>query len=298
MDALQYEFMQNAFIAAFLASVACGIIGTYVVVRRMVSISGGISHGSLGGVGLAYYFGTNPVLGALGFAVAAALGMGLAIQRTRIPEDTAIGLIWATGMSLGALFISLKPGFAPDLAGYLFGNILLVSKPTLIIMAALDAVIVLVTILLYKEFLAISFDEEFSSAMGLPAGCLYLVLLVLIALTVVVVLRVVGIVLLIALLTLPAAMARHYTSSLRRMMLLSIPIGVLFTLGGLLISYQVEVAYDLRVPSGPAIILFAGAIFALSLMVHSLRAKARGKRGVASRVIADPAQKTREDSPG
>jgi len=246
--------MRHALFAGLLAAVACGVIGVYVVVKRMVSISGGISHASFGGVGLGYLVGISPVLGAVFFTLASALGMGLVIRRTRLPEDAAIGILWAIGMALGVIFIGLTPGYAPDLMSYLFGNILTVPASDLILMLILDAVIVLVVIALYKEFLAISFDEEFSTVVGIPVEALYLLLLSMIALTVVVLMRVVGIILLIALLTIPATLARQFTHDLRKMMLLAVLFGALFAFGGLWLSYEFDLA------SGAVIVLLSGAV--------------------------------------
>ena len=259
MGPLEYTFMQHALLAGLLAAVACGIIGVYVVVKRMVFISGGISHASFGGIGLGYYLGINPVLGALFFTVASALSMGVVTRRTRLAEDTAIGILWAMGMALGIIFIDLTPGYAPDLFGYLFGSILTVPSSDLITMLILDIAIIATVFLLYKEFLALSFDEEFGTAAGVPTEPLYLILLCLIALTVVVLIKVVGIILVIALLTIPAAMARQFTHSLKRMMLFSILFGVVFTTGGLWLSYELDLA------SGATIILVSGALFLASL---------------------------------
>ncbi len=259
MGPLEYTFMQHALLAGLLAAVACGIIGVYVVVKRMVFISGGISHASFGGIGMGYYLGINPVLGALFFTVASALSMGVVTRRTRLAEDTAIGILWAIGMALGIIFIDLTPGYAPDLFGYLFGSILTVPSSDLITMLILDIAIIATVFLLYKEFLALSFDEEFGTAAGVPTEPLYLILLCLIALTVVVLIKVVGIILVIALLTIPAAMARQFTHSLKRMMLFSILFGVVFTTGGLWLSYELDLA------SGATIILVSGALFLASL---------------------------------
>ena len=200
LDALQYEFMRNALIAGLLAAVACGIVGVYVVVKRVVFISGGIAHASFGGIGLAYFLGINPVLGALLFTLASALSMGLITKRTRLPADTVIGILWAMGMAMGIIFIGLAPGYAPDLFSYLFGSILTVPTFDLLLMLLLDAIIIAVVLSLYKELLALSFDEEFGEVVGVRTERLYLLLLVMIALTVVVLIRVVGIILVIALL--------------------------------------------------------------------------------------------------
>ncbi len=264
LEVLQYEFIQNALIAGLLASIACGIVGVYVVVKKTVSISGGIAHASFGGIGLGYFLGINPVLGAMFFAIASALGMGLIIRRTRLPEDTAIGILWAMGMASGIIFIGLTPGYAPDLFSYLFGNILTVPTLDLVLMLILDIVIILVVVLLYKELLFISFDEEFSTVVGVPTSRLYLLLLCLVALTVVVLIRVVGIILVIALLTIPAAIARHFTHGLKKMMLLAILLGIVFTFSGLWLSYLLDLA------SGATIILVSGFSLFISFSVSRL----------------------------
>src|SRR5690554_1552883 len=207
LEVLGFEFFRNALIAGVLASVTCGIIGTYVVVRRMVAISGGISHAAFGGIGLGYYLGIDPLLGATGFTVATALGMGALQLRARQQMDTLIGAVWAAGMAVGILFVYLTPGFAPDLFSYLFGNILLVPRGDILLMAILVAVIIVTVVFLYRELQAITFDPDYATVMNLPVERLSLLLLVLIALTVVMLIRVVGIILVIALLTLPAAIS-------------------------------------------------------------------------------------------
>lgn len=267
LEALQYEFMRNALVAGLLAVIACGIVGVYVVVKRIVFISGGIAHASFGGIGLGYLVGISPVLGATFFALASALGMGLVTRRTRLPEDTAIGILWAMGMALGIVFIGLAPGYAPDLFSYLFGNILTVPFSDLVLMLVLDIVIVAIVIALYKEFLALSFDEEFSTVVGVPVEALYLLMLCMIALTVVVLIRVVGIILVIALLTIPAALAKQFTYDIRKMMLLAILFGALFVFGGLWLSYELDLA------SGATIILLGGTTLLVSFGFSRLRSK-------------------------
>jgi zinc transport system permease protein len=271
---LHYPFMQRALVAGILAAVACGIIGTYVVVKRMVFISGGISHASFGGIGLGYYLTQyiswmTPVYGALIFTLFSALGMGTFIRKTRLSEDTTIGIMWAVGMALGIIFIGLTPGYTPDLFSYLFGSILTVTTSDLIMMAILDVIIIAIVLSLYKELLAISFDQEFGTSLGLPTQRLYLILLCLIALTVVLLIRVVGIILIIALLTIPAATARQHTHNLTKMMLLSIVFGIVAVLGGLWISYELDLA------SGATIILLSAAVFAASTVFTSLRHRNR-----------------------
>lgn len=276
IDALQYGFMRHALFAGLLAAVACGVIGVYVVVKRMVSVSGGISHASFGGIGLGYLVGISPVLSAMFFTLASALGMGLVIRRTKLPEDTAIGILWAVGMALGIVFIGLTPGYAPDLMSYLFGNILTVPFSDLILMLILDAVTVTAVIALYKEFLALSFDEEFSTVVGVPVEALYLLLLCMIALTVVVLMRVVGVILIIALLTIPATLARQFTHDMRKMMLLAVLFGAIFAFGGLWLSYEFDVA------SGATIVLLSGAVLLSYLGLSRLFNKRRKTRHALS----------------
>jgi zinc transport system permease protein len=277
VEILQYEFMQNALMAGLLAAIACGIVGTYVVVKRIIFISGGIAHASFGGIGLGYFIGISPVIGALFFSLASALGIGYITRRTRLPEDTAIGVLWAVGMALGIVFIGLAPGYAPDLFSYLFGNILTVPDSGLLLMLILDVVIIGIVVAFYKEFLALTFDEEYSTVLGIPVEALYLLLLCMIALTVVILLRIVGMILIIALLTIPATLARQFTYDLRKMMLLAIAFGVLLTFGGLWLSYILDLA------SGATIVLLGGAALLVSFAVSGIRKRWAEKRNNADR---------------
>jgi len=255
LSLLGYEFFRNALLAGVLASVACGIIGTFVVIRRMVAISGGISHAAFGGIGLGYYLGIEPLLGALGFTVGAALTMGELEQRAEQNMDTLIGAGWATGMALGILFIYVTPGFAPDLFGYLFGNILLVPQGDLVLMLVLVVIIVITVSILFNDLVAVTFDQEYATVTNLPAERLLLVLLVLIALTVVMLIQVVGIILVIALLTLPAAISRECTARVKTMMIFAVLLGCAFTTAGIFLS-----AF-LNIPSGATIILVSAAAY-------------------------------------
>jgi zinc transport system permease protein len=265
IEALQYEFMRNALLTGVMASIACGVIGAYVVVKKMVSISGSIAHASFGGIGLGYFLGINPVIGALVFSLASAMGMGWVTRKTKLPVDTAIGILWAMGMALGIIFIGLTPGYAPDLMSYLFGNILTVPFSDVLLMLILDIVIIAIVIALYKEFLFLSFDEEFGTVVGMKVTGLYLLLLGLISLTVVVLIRVVGMILVIALLTFPATLARQFTHSIKKMMVLAVIFGAVFTFAGLWLSFIFDLA------SGATIILFSGLVLLISLGVKRLR---------------------------
>jgi len=265
IELLHYEFMRNAMIAAILVSIACGIVGTYVVIKRIVFISGGISHAAFGGVGLGYLLAVNPILTAIPFTILSALCIGIISKRTRAGEDSAIGIIWVGGMALGILFIDFRTGYTPpDLLSYLFGSILTVPITDLLLMLVLDAVIITTVALFHREFSAISFDEEFSTVIGVPTGRLYLLLLCLIALSVVVLIRVVGIILIIALLTIPAMISIQYTNHIKKLMLLSTLTGIVTTTTGLYLSYL----FDLASGASIVIVLIAALILSTLLKPH------------------------------
>lgn len=257
-ELFQYPFMQRALIAAFLVSVACGVVGSYVVIKRIVSLSGAISHAAFGGVGLGYLLGLNPVIAAIPFSVASAMAIGGVKQLANISEDTAIGILWSVGMALGVIFINLSPGYAPDLFSYLFGSILTVSNSDIYIMLVLDIIIVVTVYIFRREFLAVSFDEEFSKVVGLPAIPIYLLLLALVALSVVVLIKVVGVILIIALFTIPAAISKQYTYNLKKLMILATIVGIILTSLGLILSYMFNLA------SGATIVIVLAAAFLIS----------------------------------
>jgi len=273
---LRHGFLQNAVLAGILASVGCGIVGTYVVVKRIGFLAGGIAHAVLGGMGVAYYLGRDPVSGALAAALIAAIVIGWIHLRWNQHEDTLIAAIWATGMAIGIIFISRTPGYTADLMSYLFGNILMVPRSELFFMAGLDLVVILVVLLFYKQFLAIAFDEEYSRLRGIPVDFVYLLLLCMVAVTVVLLIQVVGLILVIALLVLPAAVAAQYVGSVGRIMVLSALLGVVFTTGGLSLSYGPDL------PAGATIILLAGGVYMVSTLGTGLRRRFRVRRGAAS----------------
>ncbi len=264
IEALQYEFMRNALMAGLLASVACGIVGSFIVVKRLVFISGGISHASFGGIGLGYFLGVNPILGAIFFSILSALGIGVISKKATRREDTAIGILWALGMAVGIIFIGLTPGYAPDLFSYLFGSILTVPRFDLTLMAVLDVVIIGIVYVLYKELLAVSFDEEFALIVGVPVNLLYALILCLTALTIVVLIRIVGVILVIALLTIPAAISEQLSQNLKKIIIFAVLISALLTFTGLWFSYIFDLA------SGAAIILIAGTAFFAVLLYKKI----------------------------
>ncbi len=293
-EALQFEFMRNALWAGFLISIACGIIGTFVVINRLVFISGGIAHAAYGGIGLGYFFQFNPMLGAILFSLVSALSMGLVQRKTRQRADTIIGVMWAVGMAMGIIFVDLTEGYKADLMSYLFGSILAVPRSDLLIMSILDLIIVALVILFYKELLAISFDETFATVTNVPVDAIYLTLMCLVALTVVMMMRVVGLILVIALLTMPAAIAGQWVKEMKQMMVLASILGMSFTTAGLWLSYW------LNLTSGATIILVAGATYLLSMAVLPLVRRVRPhqilKARAAQRAIATKQSPSRRKS--
>jgi zinc transport system permease protein len=257
-------FMQNALIGGLLASVACGIAGSYVVVKRIGYMAGGIAHAVLGGMGLAYFLGRNPVAGAIVTALLAALVIGVVGIYWRKQEDTAISALWAVGMAAGVLFISATPGYNVDLMSYLFGNILMIPRDNLWLIFWLDLAIVAFVLLFYKQLLAVSFDEEFAELRQVPVKLFSLLLLCLVALTVVILIQVVGLIMVIALLALPAAIAGQFVNALGKMMIIAMILGFFFTSGGLAVSYQ----YDL--PSGAVTVLLTGLAYLLTSLARGL----------------------------
>ncbi len=263
----EHEFLRTALVAGILASVGCGIMGSFVVVKRIGYLAGGIAHSVLGGMGAAHYYGFSPLAGAFVAAIVAALLIGLIRLVWKTAEDTLIGALWAIGMAIGVLFIAKTPGYNTDLISYLFGNILLVPTRDLWIMAGLDALLLIAVGLFYRQLLAVVFDEEFADLRGVPVPFFYLGLLCLVAVTVVLLVQVVGLILVIALLTLPAAIAGHYVPSLATMMIAATLLGAVFTTGGLAMSY----APDL--PPGPTMILFAGSVYVASAITSRIVAR-------------------------
>ncbi len=258
-DILQYEFMRHALLGAILVSIACGIIGSLVVVNRLVFLAGGVAHSAFGGIGLAFYFGIAPLIGTTIFAVISALLMGFITIGHRGRSDTTIGVIWALGMAIGIIFLDLTPGYHPDLMSYLFGSILAIPTWDLWVAGGLDLVIIITLWLFYKEILALSYDEEFSIVMGVPVRALYILMLTLTALSVVILIRLVGLILVIALLSIPAFIAQRMVGSLGRMMVLASFLGAIFTLTGLFLSYAFNIT------SGATIIMVAGIGYFISL---------------------------------
>lgn len=268
-EIFSYEFMQNALLAGVLVSLVSGIIGTLVVLNRMVGISGGIAHAAYGGVGIASYFGFDPVLGAVLFSLLSSVTMGVAHRKLRERSDTMIGVMWAVGMATGIIFVSLTPGYRANLMSYLFGSILAVSKQDIWWMAGIALATVLFVALFYRQLLAISFDEEFAIVRNLPVTVLSVLLLIMTGLTVVVAMRVVGLIMVIALLTIPSAIASMFFKDMRMIMLVAVGLGVVFISAGLVISFLSNL------PSAAVIILLAGLVYFLAFVIKRILLKTK-----------------------
>ena len=264
MDILGYTFFQNALIGSFLIAIACGMVGTYVVSRRMVFISGGITHASFGGLGLGFYLGMNPVWMAMAFSVLSALGVEWASRSREIREDSAIAGVWAIGMALGVLFIYLTPGYAPNLSAYLFGNILTITTTDILCALTLVILLMVVFVLFLREILYVAFDRDFAQTQGLPVRWIEYTMMGFIAVTIVLSIRLVGIMLLMSLLTLPQMTVNLFTSDFRKIMVSSSVVGFLGCVAGLLLSYF------LNVPSGAFIILFLVVLFLIVKAIKPL----------------------------
>jgi zinc transport system permease protein len=260
---LNYSFMQHALIACLLASIGCGIIGTYVVVKKVGFLAGGIAHSVLAGMGMAYFFGGSPLVGAMVSALVAAILIGWINLRWHQHEDVLIAAFWSVGMAIGIMFIARTPGYNIDLMSYLFGNILLVSAQDLYLMLILDIAIIIIILLFYKQFLAAAFDEEFARLRNINVEFFYILMLCMVALTVVLLIQIVGLILVLALLILPAASAGQFVISIKRMMILAVLLSMVITTSGLMLSYQPDL------PSGSTIIILAGIVYLLSIFVSS-----------------------------
>ena len=264
LDLLNYTFFQHALLGSLFASIACGIIGTYIVTRRLVFISGGITHASFGGLGIGLYMGISPLLSAAVFSVLSAFGVEWLSKQKDIREDSAIAVFWTFGMAIGIIFSFLSPGFAPDLSAYLFGNILTINTTDIGILAGLSILLTAFFACFLNPIIYIAFDREYARSQLIPVVFFEYILMMFIALTIVACLRMIGIVLVISLLTLPQMTANLFTHSFKRIIWLSIGIGYASCLGGLFLSYQMQV------PSGAAIIFFSILVYALCKMGKSI----------------------------
>ena len=264
-ELLQYSFFQHALLGSLLTAVACGIVGTYIVARRLVFISGGITHASFGGLGLGFYLGMNPIGMAMVFAVLSAFGVEWASRSQSVREDSAIAAVWSLGMALGVIFIFLTPGYAPNLTAYLFGNILTITQGDLVAITLLAIALVVLFGLFLREIVYVAFDRAFARTQGLPVRWIEYGMMCLIAVTIVLSIRLVGIMLLISLLTLPQITVNLLTADFRKIILGSILLGFLGCVAGLFLSYF------LNIPSGAFIILVLVVFFLIGKAIKGVR---------------------------
>ena len=257
---MQHAFMQQALLVGLLSSLAAALTGTFVVIKRLSYLAGGLAHATLGGMGMAYYWGYSPLLGGVVFAVLAAVVMGGVRFYFQENEDTLISALWAMGMAVGILFLYRTPGYTADLSSFLFGNILMISKASLYGLIALDVLLLAFFFIFYRQFISISFDEDFARLRGLPVVFLYIFLLCLVAITILILVSSVGLILVIALITLPVSSLKTYVSSPGQLMGAAFVLSLGLMVGGLWISFL----YNL--PTGPVIILLCGSFYLVSLM--------------------------------
>lgn len=267
IEALSSPFVQRSLCAVLVASIACGLIGPFVVVKRASAMSGGIAHAALGGVGIAYFLGWSPIVGAAIVAIISALIISHQYLTARQSLDTLISVVWSVGMALGVLLISLSPGYPPDLANFLFGSVVYIPQSYLIISAALVGLIFLIIYRYFHFFQAITFDEDFARSRGVSLAVYYTAMMVLTSLAVVILIRVVGIILTIALLTIPAVIAQRWTKGLIQMMFVATAITLISSLVGFFISYYASIYNDANLPSGPLIVLFVGFLYCCSSLI-------------------------------
>ena len=267
IDILRYDYLANALLAAILAGITCGIVGTYIVSRRMVFLCGGITHASFGGLGIAFYLGLNPILGASAFAVLSALGIEWASDKGRMREDSAIGIIWSIGMAVGALFMSITPGYTSgDLASYMFGSIITVTQQDITLLAIVTALCLVGAIFFSRPIMYVAFDRSFSASQGIATRLISYVMSMVVAITIVLAIRIMGIVLLLSLFTIPVVAANSFTKSYTAISFWASVIGVFGAVIGLIVSYNWEV------PPGVSIIFtLTIALFGAKLL--SLRSK-------------------------
>lgn len=260
LEILHYSFFQNALVAALLVSVACGIIGSLVMINRLFSMAGGITHAAFGGIGVAFYFSLPVLASVSGFTLALALLVAFLSKRYPHRSDSIIAVIWAFGMAFGLILIDMSAGYQSDMMGYLFGSILALSQTDLWLMLGIDTLFIVLVIAFYRQFVAISFDKEFALLRGVSVNFFYYLLIAMIAFCVVICIRAVGLILIIALLSVPCFIAEAYTKRLGTMMILSCVLSALFCILGLVLSYV------LNLSGSASIIMVACVGFALALL--------------------------------
>lgn len=261
-DIFEYRYLANALLAAIFAGIIGGIIGTYIVTRRLVFLCGGITHASFGGLGIALYTGVNPLGGALIFAILSALGIEWASTNGKIREDSAIGIVWSIGMAIGALFMSLTPGYTSgDLSSYMFGSIITVTSSDVMAMGILAIFCIIGTMFLWRSIMYTAFDRDFSSSQGIATRAASYALMIVVAIAIVMAIRIMGIVLLLSLFTIPAVAANSLTKSYASISFWAAIIATLSAVVGLVASYNWEIPPGTSIIFTLTIVLFAAKLY-------------------------------------
>ncbi|MBO7199155.1 MAG: metal ABC transporter permease [Alistipes sp.] len=272
-DIMLYDHLADAMVVCLLSAITCGVVGSYVVARRMVFLSGGITHASFGGLGIALYAGFNPIVGALIFASVASVGVEYASRRGSIREDSAIGIIWSVGMAIGALFMSLTPGYAVELPSYLFGSISLVDGADIKWLALLMVVVVAGAVLWGRRIMYMTFDEEYARSQGIPTTAMAYLMSVVVAVTIVLSIKVMGIVLLMSLVTIPTVIANTLTKDYRIITPLAVAIATVCNMAGFVMSYEVELPSGGGLPTGSCIIFLLSVALLGAKLYEAYRRK-------------------------
>lgn len=265
LELLQYSFFTNALLGIVIISVAAAFIGTYIITRRLVSISGGVTHACFGGLGLGYYLGVNPIMMAAVFAITASAGVEWLSERYRVREDSATAVVWALGMAIGVLFIFLTPGYVPELNAFLFGNILTISNSDLLAFAIYTVILVLFFALFYNKIIACAFDRDFAKVSQLPVKVISYLMTAMVAVCIVLTIRLVGIMLLMSMLTLPQMIAEMFAPRFKMMVLLSMLISIVCGVAGLFISAMINV------PCAAIIVILFAVVFVVGKIITSFR---------------------------
>ena len=264
LELLDYQFFRHALMGVLILSIGAGVLGTYIVTRRMVSICGGITHACFGGLGLGYFCGFSPIVSAMFFAIGSALGVQWLSWRGKVREDSAIAVVWALGMAVGVFFVFVTPGTVPELNSFLFGNILTITTSTLWTFGIYTAALVVLMSVAYRRVVAVAFDRDFATVIGLRVKLLSTLLTVMVAVGIVLMIRCVGIMLLMSMLTMPQLTAELFCRRYGAMMRGAIVVSSISSVGGLLLSTVVDV------PTAVFIVFLQVAIYAVAAVVRTL----------------------------
>lgn len=278
-DIVNFPFLYRAFIAGILLSIAAGIIGTYIVARRLVFLTGGITHASFGGIGIAYFAGINPIFGAFVFSILSAMGIEWTTTSGKLREDSAIGILWSFGMAIGIIFIAITPGYAPNLMGYLFGSIVTVTSLDLITVCIVNLIVLLFFLRFYRWIIYSAFDPEFAKTQRIPVGLINMLMTILVAVTIVSGIRIVGIILLLSLLTIPPSTANLFSRNFKTIAIASVILNMIGITIGLILAYK------MNIPSGASVVFVQVLLFALAKLTTVIVDRFMEKTSLAQKKV-------------